>query len=123
MDHPARQYYNPQLTEAEERDLLRRNYLLLQTGQATLGLIGPNLLGIAVELRPDAIVLHFAIAARTAEVEEDIDDIIFELEVFLGGGPEQHSEITTELHIDQPGATWPGHRHALLHLAKPETGD
>lgn len=72
----------------EERVLLRRNYLLNQTGQAALGLIGPHLRGIAVEPRPDAIVLHFAITARTAEVEEDLDDIIFELEVFLGGGPE-----------------------------------
>ncbi|WP_326790578.1 hypothetical protein [Streptomyces sp. NBC_00151] len=122
MDHPARQYYNPQLTADEERVLLRRNYLLNQTGQAALGLIGPHLRGIAVEPRPDAIVVHFAITARTAEVEEDLDDIIFELEVFLGGGPEQRSEITAEVHVGRTDATWPGRRHALLYVAKPEAG-
>nr|WTB28166.1 hypothetical protein OG781_00020 [Streptomyces sp. NBC_00830]WTB35917.1 hypothetical protein OG781_46565 [Streptomyces sp. NBC_00830] len=121
MDHPARQYYNPQLTAAEERDLLRRNYLLLQAGQASLRLIGPDLLGIAVEPRPGAIVLHFAVAAVTAEVEEDLDDIVFELEVFLAGGPEQHSTITTELHIGHPYATWFSPRYAVLYLAKTKT--
>ncbi|MFF3215511.1 hypothetical protein ACFYYB_33370 [Streptomyces sp. NPDC002886] len=90
--------------------------------QAALGLIGPILPGIAVEPRPNAIVLHFAITARTAEVEEDIDDIVFELKAFLGGGPEQHSEITTEVHVGGTVATWPGRQHALLYLAKPEAG-
>ncbi|MFB6783406.1 hypothetical protein ACFCX0_40315 [Streptomyces sp. NPDC056352] len=117
MDHPARQHY-PQLTAAEERDLLRRNYLLLQTGQASLGLIGPDVLGIAVEPRQDEIVLHFAIAAHTAEVEEDLDDIVFELRAFLGGGPEQHLTITTELHVGHPHATWFSPRYAVLYLAK-----
>ncbi|WP_329375696.1 hypothetical protein OG625_00155 [Streptomyces sp. NBC_01351] len=122
MDHPARQYYNPHITAAEERVLLRRNYLLNQTGQAALGLVGPHLHGIAVEPRPNAIVLHFAIIERTAEVEEDLDDIIFELSVFLGGGPEQHSEIAAEIHVGRTDATWPGRRHALLYVAKPEAG-
>ncbi|MER5728434.1 hypothetical protein ABT084_08840 [Streptomyces sp. NPDC002138] len=121
MDHPARQYYNPQITAAEERDLLRRNYLLIQTGQASLGLIGPDVLGIAVEPRPEEIVLHFAIAARTAEVEEDLEDIAFELEVFLAGGPEQRSKITTELHVGHPHAAWFSPRYAVLYLAKTKT--
>jgi len=120
VDHPGRQYYNPHLTAAEERTLLRRNYLLLQTGQAALGLIGPDLLGIAVEPRPNAVVLHFAVAVRTTEVQEAIDDIIGELDAFLAGGPEQHSQIIAQIHIGQPDATWPGRSHALLHLAKPK---
>ncbi|MFJ3882918.1 hypothetical protein ACIPW5_36380 [Streptomyces sp. NPDC090077] len=118
MDHPARQYYNPQITAAEERDLLRRNYLLIQTGQASLGLIGPYVLGIAVEPRPEEIVLHFAVAAHTAEVEEDLEDIVFELAVFLAGGPEQRSKITTELHVGHPPATWFSPRYAVLYRAK-----
>ena len=120
VDHPGRQYHNPHPTAAEERALLRRNYLLLQTGQAALGLIGPDLLGIAVEPRPDAIVLHFAVAVRTTEVQEDIDDIIGKLDAFLAGGPEQLSQITAQIHIGQPDTTWPGHSHALLHIAKPK---
>ncbi|MFJ1709404.1 hypothetical protein [Kitasatospora sp. NPDC088346] len=120
MDHPAQQYYNPDLTAAEERALLRRNYLVLMTGQAMLGLIGAGMLGIAVEGRRDAVVLHFAITTRTAEIEEDIDDIAFELRAFLVGGPEQHSPITSRVHVGRPDATWPGRSHALLYLAKPQ---
>ncbi|WP_238014203.1 hypothetical protein KZZ52_11960 [Dactylosporangium sp. AC04546] len=100
MEHPAQQYYNPNLTGAEERALLRRNYLVLQTGQAALGLIGPDMLGIAVEAQPDAVVLHFAIAIRTAETEEDI----------------------SLAHVGQPDDTWPGGPHALLYLAKFQGG-
>jgi hypothetical protein len=122
MDHPARQYYNPSLTAGEERTLLRRNYLLLQTGQAALGLIGPDMLAIAVEAQPDAIVLHFAVAAHTTEIGEDIDDIAFELEALLVGGPEHLSGITTRIHLGQPDNTWSGGSHALLYRAKPTSG-
>ncbi|WIX93235.1 hypothetical protein [Amycolatopsis sp. DG1A-15b] len=122
MDHPARQYYNPSLTASEERTLLRRNYLLLQTGQAALGLIGPDMLAIAVEAQPEAIVLHFAVAAHTTEIDEDINDIAFELDALLGGGPEQSSGITTQIHLGQPDNTWPGGAHALLYCAKPASG-
>ncbi|MEV4613057.1 hypothetical protein AB0K43_10695 [Kitasatospora sp. NPDC049258] len=101
------------------RALMRRNYLLLQTGEAALGLIGPDLLGIAVEPGPDTIVLHFAVTAGTAEVQECLDDITFELQALLVGGPEQSSEIITTIHLGAPDAAWPGHSHALLHLAKP----
>jgi hypothetical protein len=118
VDHPAEQYYNPNLTAAEERALLRRNYLVLMTGQAALGLIGADMLGIAVEARSDAVVLHFAVTTRTAEIEEDIEDIAFELQAFLAGGPEQHSRIISRVHVGRPDATWPGRSHALLYLTK-----
>ncbi len=120
MDNPGRQYYHPNLTAAEERALLRRNYLVLMTGQAALGLIAEDMLGIAVEGRPDTVVLHFAVTTRTAEIDEDIDDIAFELRTFFADGPEQHSPITSRVHVGQPDATWPGRSHALTYLAKPQ---
>jgi hypothetical protein len=118
VDHPAQQYYNPHLTADEERTLLRRNYLLLMTGQAALGLIGPDIFGIAVEPRADAVGLHFAVADCTPEVGEDIQDIADDLEVFLGGGPDQRSRILTHIHVGRPDAAWPGRAHALLYIAK-----
>jgi len=120
IPHPIEQYYNPRLTPTQQRALMRTNYLLLQTGQAALGLIGPNMLGIAVEPRTDdLIVLHFAIAAHAAEIEEDIENIVGELEAFLGGGPEGCSGISIEVHTGQPDHAWPGRSHALLYTAKP----
>ncbi|MFJ9342321.1 hypothetical protein ACIRP0_23945 [Streptomyces sp. NPDC101733] len=38
--------------------------------------------------------------------------------MFLAGGPEQHSKITTELHTGHPPATWFGPRYAVLYRAK-----
>jgi len=117
--HPVEQYIAPGLTLVQERALIRRNYLLLQTGQAALGLIGPDMLGIAVEPRiDDVIVLHFAVAARTAEVEEDIEDIVGDLDALLGGGPDERSMISSEVHVGKPDHSWPGRSHALLYKAK-----
>ena len=98
MEHPAPQYYNPDLTEDQERTLLRRNYPLLMTGQAALGLISEDINGLAVEPRPDAVVIHAAVKRETPQLVEDLDDIASELGVFLAGGPEEHSLITTQLH-------------------------
>ena len=115
---PAAQYNNADLTAEQERTLLRRNYLLLMTGQAALGRIGPDILGIAVEPRPGAVVIHIAARQKSAEVAEDLADLTGDLGAFLAGGPEQHSTITTDLHIGQADSAWPGRQHALLYLAK-----
>ena len=53
--------------------------------------------------RTAAVVLHFAIAAHTTEV----------------GGPKEHPELKTHIHVGQPDDTWAGRSHALLYLAKP----
>lgn len=119
MAHPAQQYYNPDLTEDEERALLRRNYLLLQAGQAALGLISTDMLALAVEPRPDAVVIHAAVSRETPELAEDLNDIVAELEACLSGGPDQNSSITTRVRIGPPDATWPGFAQALLYMAKP----
>jgi hypothetical protein len=119
MAHPAQQYYNPDLTEDEERTLLRRNYLLLQTGQAALGLISADMLALAVEPRPDAVMSHAAVSRDTSELVEDLNNIVAELEAFLFGGPEQNSTVTTRVHLGPPDATWPGSAQALLYMAKP----
>ena len=119
MAHPAQQNYDPDLTKDEERVLLRRNYLLLQTAQAALGLISADMLALAVEPRPDALVIHVAVSRETPELTEDLDDIVADLEAFLAGGPDQNSAITTRVHLGPPDATWPGSTQALLYVAKP----
>lgn len=119
MTHPAQQYYNPDLSDGEERALLRRNYLLLMTGQAASRLIGPDLLGLAVEPRQGEVVIHAAIRRETPEVLEELDDIAGDLDGFLQGGLEAKSAITRRVHIGPPDATtWPGFAHALLCIAK-----
>ncbi len=74
-------------THSDRRARPTTEELSAASNRSALGLIGPDLLEIAVEPRPDTVILRFAIAARTTEVQEDLDDSIIELEVFLGGDP------------------------------------
>lgn len=120
MPHPAEQYYSPHLSLGEERALLRLHYLLLQTGQAALGLIGPDVLGIAVEPRFDEVILHVAATAHTETLDEDVNDIVDDLIAFLAGGPERLTRISTQIHSGAADLSWPGRSHPLLYLAKPE---
>lgn len=116
--HPAEQYYSANLSLSEERDLMRRNYLLLQTGQAALGLIGPEVIGIAVEARPDEIVIHVAVTEVTEAVDEDVAELALGLELLLNSGPEQLTNISTVIHLGPPDPAWPGHAHDILYRAK-----
>lgn len=77
------------------------------------------MLALAVEPRPDALVIHVAVSRETPELTEDLDDIVADLEAFLAGGPDQNSAITTRVHLGPPDATWPGSTQALLYVAKP----
>lgn len=120
MEHPARRYYNPDLTDAEERALLRRNYLLLQTSQAARGLIGRQIVGVAVEPGVGEVVLHIAVRKHTTGVDEDVEEIAADLDALLQGGPEQTSIIVTRVHVGDPDQSWPGWDHAVLYAAKRE---
>ncbi|MFC5188126.1 hypothetical protein [Actinomadura harenae] len=118
--HPAEFHYSPDLNPAEQRALLRRNYLLLMTGQAALGLIGPDILAIAVEPRPDEVVLHIAASTDNDALQEDLKDIVGDLDAFLASGPERLTPISTQIHVGSADTSWSGRSHALLYLAKPE---
>jgi len=117
MNHPAEQYFNSRLGTDDQEALLRRSYMLLMTGQAALGLIGPDVLGIALELRAQAVVLHVAALQDTAELAEDVAQIVFELEAYLSGGPEGDSVISTVLSVGAPDSKWSA-RYAPLYIAK-----
>lgn len=102
------------------RALLRRNYLLLQTSQAARGLIGRQIVGVAVEAGAGEVVLHVAVREQTSEVDEDVEEIAAELDACLQGGPEQSSAIVTRVYVGEPDQSWPGRNHAVLYAAKRE---
>ncbi|MEC3958886.1 hypothetical protein VMT65_38035 [Nocardia sp. CDC153] len=120
MGHPGSQYYNPDLTPNEIDTLLRTNYLLVQASQAALGLISSEIVGMAVEPRPGAIVIHVAATRETPALAEDLDDIVSDLHALLSGGPEQNSVITTQVHLGWPDATWHSGSYAPFYIAKPD---
>ncbi|MFD6156533.1 hypothetical protein ACFWF7_18345 [Nocardia sp. NPDC060256] len=119
MAYPGSQYYNPDLTPDERDALLRRNYLLLAVSQAALGLLGREVVGMAVEPRPGEVVIHVAVTRETSALAEDLVEIVGDLEAFLSGGPEQGSVITTQVHLGWPDAVWHTGSYAPFYIAKP----
>jgi hypothetical protein len=92
----------------------RGNLLVLQALQASIGLISHDMLGVAVEREPDRVVLHFCLAERSETVDEDIDQMVFELDALLGG----KVKIEALPYLGTTDSAWPGRRGRLLWLAK-----
>ena len=90
------------------------------TGQAAVGLIGPEIRGIAIETSPDEVVLHIAATSDTEALREDSKDITDDLDAYLASGPEHLTSISTHIHVGQADNSWPGRAHDLLYLAKTE---
>jgi hypothetical protein len=111
-------YYDPNLSPEEWRALARRNFLVLMAGQAALGLISPDVVGVAVEPGTDEVVLHVAVLRRTPELHEDLNDLVGDFEGLLYGSPEPWSKVTLKVYEGPPDAAWPGRSHALVFMAK-----
>jgi len=96
-------------------NLDRENHVVLMVLQALLGLVSSDLLGVAVRVEQDRVLLYFAVDALTPEVQEDIDDVVFETEVFLGRDvPVPEREIS----VGYPALGWVGRNYRLVFLAK-----
>ena len=87
--------------------LLWQHYVHAQVGAASLGLIGEELLAIAVQIGEGSVTLHVVVSQRTDEVLEDIDDICFDLDVLLDG----HTKITAEVSVGFDADSAWRHRH------------
>lgn len=92
----------------------RENMLVLQAVQASLGLVSLDVLGVSVEAGPGQVVLHFAVKRETEGVNEDVDDIIFELDALLEGSERLESRV----YLGAPHENWPGRIWRLIYLAK-----
>jgi hypothetical protein len=90
------------------------NGLVLDALQASLGLVSSSMSAISVQLDAGDVVLHFALLERTPEVDEDIDDMVFELDALREGS----TRILTAIHVGSPDAAWPGRAGRLIYLAR-----
>ena len=59
------------------------NYVVAQVAQSMLGLLAPEVRAVACRFQDEVVEIHFALPVRTPELNEDIDDICFELDVLL----------------------------------------
>lgn len=78
-------FYNPDLTPTEVEALDWANYLVVQTVQAFLGDISPNVLAVAVEPSEESVTIHVALGAKSAMDESAVADALDDLDALLGG--------------------------------------
>jgi hypothetical protein len=78
------------------------NYVVAQAAQAALGLVDKRIKAVGCRVTEEAIELHFAVPAPSPSVDEDIDDICFELDVLLGG----KYLIVPKLHVGTSRLDW-----------------
>lgn len=81
----VRRFYNPDLTPAEVEALDWANFLVVQTVQAFLGDISPNVLAVAVEPTEEAVTVHVALGARSAKDDDAVAGALDDLDALLGG--------------------------------------
>lgn len=107
------------VSEIMKFSLEYENMMVLDTLQASLGLISEDMRGISVQLQSEKVVLHFAIRERNATIDSDIEDMIFELDALREGA----IRIEASLYVGAPDSAWPGRKGRLIYLAKEVDSD
>ena len=102
------------------------NVVVLYATQAMLGLIGPSVEAVAVELRPERLVVHFALGRLTDAERDDIEDVMGDLDALLGNEDlngewklPAHWRVEPELHVGPPDEAWPGCSHRRVFERRP----
>lgn len=106
------------MTNSSPNSLAWEHYLVSQVARAAVGLLSRDVVGLAVEIDNDTVVLHAAVARVTDELCDDLDHVCFELDVLLDG----HVRIS---HVESVGVDrpWPPAGWHPIYVAKPETGE
>jgi hypothetical protein len=104
---------------SEHRTL--ENLVVLYLTQAMLGLVSTNLQAVAVEVRTDRLVVHFAFREDRPDDGEDLEDILADLDALLDNEdlPDDWT-IESVSYIGSADATWPGHAFRRVYEVKPE---
>jgi len=88
------------MTSSEQ--LRRENEVTLNAVQALLGLISSDVIAVAVRTEQDRVDLTFWVRRHTPEVDEDIDDAVFELDALFS---EEHPLIEATVREGAPDPT------------------
>ncbi|WP_416904400.1 hypothetical protein [Micromonospora echinospora] len=96
------------------RDLERENRLVLDVVQAALGLISGYIRAISIGLEPQRVILHIAIHRHSAQVDEDIEDLVFGFEALQ----DRNIAVEAAVFVGAPNADWPGRSGRLVYVAK-----
>lgn len=96
--------------------LMWENFALLMALQASIGCIGPDVRGIAVEARPDRIVIHACLRRRSERALEDLADLTSDLETDLTGTTDPPVEVQLVTEVGDTDQSWSGYQYRRLYL-------
>ncbi|MEU5788307.1 hypothetical protein ABZ754_11325 [Micromonospora purpureochromogenes] len=97
--------------------LIWENHVVLGAVQASLGLIGPNVRGIAVEAQKDRVTFHVALTQRSPQAEDDIEDMIFDFEALSWGEVPGGLTVDTVITVGDTGPEWTGYQWRRIFIA------
>ena len=101
--------------------------MVLYTMQSMLGLVGPQVQAVAVEIGPQRGVVHFFAFERLSDAErEDVEDLMGDLDALLGNEDLEGEwslpadwKLESALHVGPPDERWPGCLHRRVFERKP----
>ena len=91
------------------------NHVVQMVGQALLGLVSPEMRGVAVEIDGETVTVHFASTQLDGERQEDIDEVVAEVEGYLWPDTQ---DVRSRTFCGSSGPGWAGRQHRLVYLAK-----
>lgn len=77
-------------------------YVIAQAARAAVGLLGPKIRAMGCSVDDEGVTLHFSVLSSPDAVQEDIEEIVFELDVLLEG----HALIRTHMRSDGSRLDW-----------------
>lgn len=97
------------------------NGVVLQLTQAMLGLVSADLRGVAIEITPERLIVHFEYARDSAENRDDVEAILGDLDAMLYDTHlSEDWRIEPAVHIGGADRDWPGQAHRRVLQRKPE---
>lgn len=91
--------------------------------QASQGLIGPEVLGVSVEAKPEEIVVHVCLREENEAVTEDLDDLMSEFDALQVGTVEPEVRVSIVKYLGNTDRRWPGYLHRRIFLVNDRVRD
>jgi hypothetical protein len=103
--------------DADPAELEWAGYVVEQAVGASLGLIGPDVLGLAVEVRKDGVIFHVALFRRSKRADDDIEDMVFEFDALTAGDMEGGIPWSVAITVGGLSPRWDGGQLRPISLA------
>jgi hypothetical protein len=87
------------MTSTEDAQLQRENMMVLDVVQALVGEITPNFIAVNLRFESERCIVVFWLRERNEEIDQDIDDIIGDVEAYMG---EEGFPVMSEVNIGVP---------------------